>query len=583
MREIGTSRTLCYKSPSMNAVSRSFIMTTCFWAALPISASAQPSVPAGGVLNAASFAQAGLPNSGIAQGSIFVVFGSGLGPAVVVLNSGFPLPTELAGTSVRVTVSGTSGSALLLYTSATQVSAIMPSNTPVGEGTLTVTYNGQTSPPSAVTVVGSSFGIFTRSQAGSGPAWVQHAGAALASLFNSLVNPGRPGGVFTIYGTGLGAVADDRNPSPVQNLPAEVSVLVGNSPVTVLYSGRSPEFPGMDQINFQLSQDPPEGCYVPLAVKVGSVLSNFTSLSISRSASACSVVGGIAAADLAKAAAGESLNIGIVTLGRIRVRIVAGILGTIEGKIDAGTGTIQRFPPATLFAARGLLAGFGLSPYGTCTVFPFKTLGTIDEVVQPIGLDAGSAINVNGPLGRKTLAKASPGIYTTVIGGTLPLLPGLPGGGSNLPDYLEPGSYTIDNGGGGADVGAFSATVQIAPPLAWTNRDALTAAPRSQPLTANWSGGTANQIAVLTGLSQLPGGGGAGFNCVEQASKGNFTVPADVLSLLPVSATLFGAPLGTLSLTTTLLVQDSDKPKVSGLDVFFVNYADSNTRNLGYR
>ncbi len=568
----------------MNAVSRGFIVTAFFWAALPISAPAQPSVPVGGVLNAASFAQAGLPNSGIAQGAIFVVFGTAMGPAEVVLSSGFPLPAELAGTSIRVTVGGTTVPAFLLYTSATQVSAIMPSNTPVGEGTLTVTYNARTSPPSAVNVVRSSFGIFTRSEAGSGPAWVQHAGAPLASLFNSLVNPGRPGGVFTIYGTGLGAVADDRNPSPAQNLPAQVSVLVGNNPVTVLYSGRSPEFPGLDQVNFQLPQDPPEGCYVPLAVKVGSVISNFTSLSISRASSACSVVGRIAAADLARVAAGESINIGIVALGRIRVHVVAPIVGAIEGNLDTGTGMMQRFAPATLFAALGLAAGFGLSPYGACTVFPFKTLGTIDEVVQPAGLDAGTALNVNGPLGRKALAKAtSPGIYTAVIGGTLPMLPGIPGGGSNLPDYLEPGSYTIDNGGGGADAGGFSATVQIAPPLVWTNRDALTVAPRTQPLTLSWSGGAANQFAVITGLSQLPGGGGAGFNCVEQASKGGFTVPADVLSMLPVSATVFGSPIGTLSLTTTLLVEDSDKPKVSGLDVFFLYYADSNTRNLGYR
>ena len=70
---------------------------------------------------------------------------------------------------------------------------------------------------------------------------------------------------------------------------------------------------------------------------------------------------------------------------------------------------------------------------------------------------------------------------------------------------------------------------------------------------------------------------------MEQASKGSFTVPADVLSGLPVSATTLGQPAGTLTVTTSLLVADQEKLKVSGLDVFFINYADSLTKNVGYQ
>ena len=42
---------------------------------------AQPTINAGGTLNAASYAYQGLPNSSIAQGSIFVVFGTNMGAA----------------------------------------------------------------------------------------------------------------------------------------------------------------------------------------------------------------------------------------------------------------------------------------------------------------------------------------------------------------------------------------------------------------------------------------------------------------------------------------------------------------------
>lgn len=42
---------------------------------------AQPNVYSGGVVNADSLVPAGLPNANIAQGSIFSIFGTGLGPA----------------------------------------------------------------------------------------------------------------------------------------------------------------------------------------------------------------------------------------------------------------------------------------------------------------------------------------------------------------------------------------------------------------------------------------------------------------------------------------------------------------------
>ena len=80
-------------------------MLTCalsLFTLLPMAAYAQlPSIAADGIRNGASYALSGMPNAGIAQGSIFIVFGSNLGPANLVQVSSFPLPTSqgLAGTS----------------------------------------------------------------------------------------------------------------------------------------------------------------------------------------------------------------------------------------------------------------------------------------------------------------------------------------------------------------------------------------------------------------------------------------------------------------------------------------------------
>ena len=56
----------------------------------------------------------------------------------------------MGGTSVSVTVGSTTVSAPMYYTSATQVAALLPSNTPTGSGTLTVTYSGTASAAVAV-------------------------------------------------------------------------------------------------------------------------------------------------------------------------------------------------------------------------------------------------------------------------------------------------------------------------------------------------------------------------------------------------------------------------------------------------
>ena len=77
-----------------------------------VSAAAQPSVAPGAVLNAASYTPSGLPGAGIAQGSMFVVFGTGLGPQTLERIQSLPLPGSLARTAVSVTVAGKTVGAL---------------------------------------------------------------------------------------------------------------------------------------------------------------------------------------------------------------------------------------------------------------------------------------------------------------------------------------------------------------------------------------------------------------------------------------------------------------------------------------
>jgi uncharacterized protein (TIGR03437 family) len=157
-----------------------------------------------GVFNSASYAPFGMPNWGIAQGSLFTLFGSGVGPAQLVQSSGFPLQTSLAGTAMHVTAGAITVDAYPLYTSATQIAAVLPSETPVGEALVTVTYQGQTSNSKSIVVVKGTFGIFTLNQAGSGPAVVQNFNSQLDQPVNTLLEAAHPGQVVTLWGPGSG-------------------------------------------------------------------------------------------------------------------------------------------------------------------------------------------------------------------------------------------------------------------------------------------------------------------------------------------------------------------------------------------
>src|SRR5450759_4579315 len=88
--------------------------------------SAAPAITS--VMNAASNLPSLLPNGSIAAGSIFVVKGSGMGPANISIAPNPFQATGLSGTSAAITVNGTTVNALMYYTSDKQIAALLPSS-----------------------------------------------------------------------------------------------------------------------------------------------------------------------------------------------------------------------------------------------------------------------------------------------------------------------------------------------------------------------------------------------------------------------------------------------------------------------
>src|SRR5580700_5549898 len=77
-----------------------------------------------GLLNNYSNTLPGLPNYGIAQGSIFVIYGSNFTSSQFGLQAP-PLQSTLGGASINVTVNGTSTSPLFYYLFPTQIAAVL--------------------------------------------------------------------------------------------------------------------------------------------------------------------------------------------------------------------------------------------------------------------------------------------------------------------------------------------------------------------------------------------------------------------------------------------------------------------------
>ncbi len=171
---------------------------------------AQPTIDSGGVTNAASYALPELPNGALARGGMIVIKGNNLGPAELQIINAFPLPLELAGTSIKATVNGTARRPLYdLHVG--EAACGDPALADPGRKRHS-DRNLQRPDHSRRSRFGwlrSAFGMFTLNQGGSGPGVFQNANSGTDQPVNTLTVGARPGQLVIIWGTGLGPVTEN--------------------------------------------------------------------------------------------------------------------------------------------------------------------------------------------------------------------------------------------------------------------------------------------------------------------------------------------------------------------------------------
>jgi uncharacterized protein (TIGR03437 family) len=493
------------------------------FAAMP-GLSAAPAITS--VMNAASNTPSILPNGAIAPGSLFVVKGSGLGPPNISVASNPFQSTNLSGTSATITVNGTTVSALMYYTSDQQIAALLPSNTPTGTGTITVTYNSQASPTARFGVVSNNLGLLTIDSSGQGAGLITYADYGLVSPSkaancggpNTTCGAANPGDTLILWGTGLGRITgDDASGAGLgQNMPnLPLSLWVGGVQAKVLYQGRSGCCVGLDQIAFAVPDNVPVGCAVPLTVVITpniTQVSNTVLMPIAKGSRDCTPLdAALASAGLAKlqqSIAAGSFNLGIVELDHFLNDSGAGF----NDMAQIGFVTSTKSPVSPPFAA----TAFDSQPLGTCIARP--RLGGGDNGLGTLTpLDAGSTFTIKGPNGSMTVT-ANPGDK-----------PVLSSGGT----FLVPGDYTI-TGTGGKDVGQFTANVNIpvSPTLTSpTSSNGLTVS-RGKGMTVTWNGnGSTGHVELVLG-SFADTNTNSSVTCTVPATDGTFTIPSYMLFTL---------------------------------------------------
>ncbi len=553
----------------------------------PLCLYAQPRVT--GLQNNYSYLLPNTPNYGIAQGSIFVLYGQGLA-APGVTSQGFnpALARTLNGTTIRVRSGSATADAIPYYVSPNQIAAILPSALPVGPANITVTYNNTTSPDFSFTIVQSAFGLLTLGGNGLGAA------AVFDTDYNYITptRPARPGQTLIFWGTGLGPYIyspdpnDETrliaNPQNLTSLPFEF--YVANKAARVLYHGRS-TYPGLDQIIVEVPTGV-NGCYASAYAKTGNFISNFVSLPVSETGAACADwFSNSTETQTALGTGKPHLNMAWLYLSKFKTYVPAS--GPIPAQLVTTDSATAQFTRYTLFDAGnwGSVGGFS-NPGCIVTVFngasPFSAPKLLD-------LEAGDPVTLTLPEGATRNL-----IRQGVSNHALSASDSVPGQGLFIQSFggnfrfRAPGSTIPDRA-----VGPIDATIAVNDFLIWNEQTTIRTVPRNQPLTLTWKG--TNQPVLRNGFIIIQGGsfnlnatntGPAAytaFGCTVPAEQGSFTIPRDILASMLPSATF---PTSPSTPTGTLLVQYMTIPArftATGLDHGSITWQSYSATSVHYQ
>lgn len=196
----------------------------------------------------------------VASEEIIAAFGSGM--SVETQNApGVPLPTTLAGTTVKVRDgAGVERLAPLFYVSPGQVNYLVPPGTANGNGSVTISYTGGASFTAPIVIATIAPGLFSASSDGKGlaAATIFRVRSDGSQSYEPVVQYDQQQKMFLAVPIDLGPATDEvylllfGTGLRYRNSLSDVTATVGGAPAAVVFAGIQPDYVGLDQITVRL-------------------------------------------------------------------------------------------------------------------------------------------------------------------------------------------------------------------------------------------------------------------------------------------------------------------------------------------
>ncbi len=498
----------------------------------------QPILYHRGAVNAASLAPFGLPNAPIARGSVFSVFGENLGPATPQTVSAFPLEATFGGVSLSVTQKGATTQAFPIFVSPSQINVIMPSTVTEGLATLRLTYLTRKSNAITIQIANSAPGIFAISSGGYGPGIVQNYISDSNQPINSSTAPASPGQTVIIWGTGLGPVSFPDNVAPTAgNVSTPVTVTIGGQLASVQYSGRTPCCSGVDQIVATVPNNVPLGCWAPVTINAGGVVSNSATM-------ATAAAGATSCSDSA-----NPLSALVRTPGT-QAYIDVERMNTVENVSVSPAITKTMDKLYTRFYTRPN-SPYNFDPYmsypppGSCLVHQASNDAVFTRSFRGV-LPASASLQ---PQPKQTYNNGSQALTfspsRSFFSSTMTATTG------SGPIAMNPlganAALTIDPGG----PNQMALPLNLATPITWARPSGIIGLPRNSPLILTFTPGdpTAPTAIILYSYS-VSNNSSVEAQCLAPAGASSFTISADTLANFPVTYGLIDGSYANLFIGT---------------------------------
>ncbi len=498
----------------------------------------QPILYHRGAVNAASLAPFGLPNAPIARGSVFSVFGENLGPTTPQTVSAFPLEATFGGVSLSVTQKGATTQAFPIFVSPTQINVIMPSTVAEGLATLRLTYLTRKSNAITIQIANSAPGIFAISSGGYGPGIVQNFVSSSNQPINSSTAPASPGQTVIIWGTGLGPVSFPDNVAPTAgNVSTPVTVTIGGQPASVQYSGRTPCCSGVDQIVATIPNNVSLGCWVPVTINAGGVVSNSATMAIAAAgAASCSDSGNPLSALVRTPGTQAYIDVErINTVENVNVSpAIAKTMDKLYTRFYTRPNSPYNFDPYMSYP-----------PPGSCLVHQASNDAVFTRSFRGV-LPASASLQ---PQPKQTYNNGSQALTfspsQSFFSSTMAATTG------SGPIAMNPlganAAFTIDPGG----PNQMALPLNLAAPITWARPSGIIDVPRNSPLVLTFTpGDPAAPTAIILYSYSAANNSSVEAQCLAPAGASSFTVPADTLANFPVTYGLIDGSYANLFIGT---------------------------------